>query len=196
MVRDLRGAVKGPFTASFAAGSCAVVAGPSGVGKSLFLRLIADLDPGTGTVRLDGVDRAAVPAPRWRRLVTYVAAESGWWADTLAEHVADRAAARALMAEVGLDPALLDAPVTQLSTGERQRAALVRAVAGRPRFLLLDEPTAALDPASRALVEATLARLTAEGLGLVVVSHDAEQARRIADRRFTLSAAGLAIIPP
>lgn len=85
------------------------------------------------------------------------------------------------------------AGAARLSTGERQRAALVRAVVGRPLFLLLDEPTSALDPASKERVEAVLGRLTAEGLGLVVVSHDAEQASRIADRRFVMTKAGLAL---
>jgi len=59
---------------------------PSGAGKSLLLRAIADLDPNEGTVKLDGMLREAVPAPHWRSQVTYVAAEPGWWGDTVQEH--------------------------------------------------------------------------------------------------------------
>ena len=194
-LRGLRSALKGRFTVDFASGSCAVVSGPSGIGKSLLLRMIADLDPSAGTVQLDGQDRNAMPAPRWRRLVTYVAAEPGGWADGLAEHMADVAAARALLPSFGLDTALLDAPVARLSTGERQRAALVRAIVGGPRFLLLDEPTSALDAGSKDLVETALGRLKADGLGLVVVTHDAEQASRIADRRFVMTDAALVPAP-
>ncbi|MCW6512113.1 ABC transporter ATP-binding protein [Lichenifustis flavocetrariae] len=187
IVQNMGSAVRGPFSVSFDLGSCAVLQGPSGVGKSLFLRMIADLDPNTGTVTLDGTDRTAMPAPMWRRLVTYVAAESGWWAETVAEHMRDVAAARALMPDLGLDPDLLDAPVARLSTGERQRSALVRAVVGRPRFLLLDEPTSALDAASRDRVETMLGGLKSTGLGFVIVSHDSKQAERLGDRHFVMA---------
>jgi ABC-type multidrug transport system ATPase subunit len=85
-----------------------------------------------------------------------------------------------LLPAVCLAPALLDAPVARLSSGERQRLALLRAVLQRPRFLLLDEPTAALDPHSRDQVEALLQRLKGEGMGLLLVSHDPAQAARLA----------------
>jgi putative ABC transport system ATP-binding protein len=67
-------------------GECVALQGPSGAGKSLLLRAIADLDPNEGTVKLDGMLREAVPAPHWRSQVTYVAAEPGWWGDTVQEH--------------------------------------------------------------------------------------------------------------
>ena len=74
----------GPFDLALAPGEACAVTGPSGAGKSVFLRMIADLDPSEGRVSLDGIDREAVPAPTWRRRVTYLAAEAGWWAETVA----------------------------------------------------------------------------------------------------------------
>src|SRR5256886_10504971 len=67
-------------------GEGAAIQGPGGAGKSRLLRAIADLDPNDGTIKLDGMLREAVPAPRWRSQVTYVAAEPGWWGDTVREH--------------------------------------------------------------------------------------------------------------
>lgn len=189
--RGLRGALSGPFDLDLEPGRCVVLSGPSGIGKSLLLRLLVDLDPGEGDVSLGKVRRDSLPASVWRRWVTYVAAESGWWEEGVAEHFADLAAVRPLLPQVGLDPDLLGAQVAQLSTGERQRMALLRAIVQRPHFLLLDEPTAALDPASREQVEQLLLRLKGEGIGLLVVTHDAGQAQRLGDRRLHLDEQGL-----
>jgi putative ABC transport system ATP-binding protein len=187
-ISDLTGAPGGPFNLTLAAGDCLVISGPSGIGKSLLLRMIADLDENTGAVSLNGASREAMPAPQWRRQVLYVAAESGWWAERVREHMQPAADAAALLPRLGLRPELLDAPVSQLSTGERQRMALLRAVIRKPAVLLLDEPTSALDHASTLAVEALLTELAAAGTGLVVVSHNEQQAERIATRRAHMTA--------
>lgn len=189
--RELRGALSGPFDLELAPGRCTVLSGPSGIGKSLLLRMLADLDPNQGRVSLGGVSRESLPASTWRRLVTYVAAESGWWEDSVAAHFTDLDAVRPLLPQVNLDPSLLQAQVLQLSTGERQRLALLRALVQHPRFLLLDEPTAALDPASRDAVEQLLRRQREQGMGLLWVSHDADQAQRLADIHLRLDEQGL-----
>ncbi len=189
--RELRGALSGPFDLELAPGRCTVLSGPSGIGKSLLLRMLADLDPNQGRVSLGGVSRESLPASTWRRLVTYVAAESGWWEDSVAAHFTDLDAVRPLLPQVKLDPSLLQAQVLQLSTGERQRLALLRALVQQPRFLLLDEPTAALDPASRDAVEQLLRRQREQGMGLLLVSHDADQAQRLADIHLRLDEQGL-----
>jgi putative ABC transport system ATP-binding protein len=186
-IRDLTGAPGGPFNLALAAGDCLVISGPSGIGKSLLLRMIADLDENTGTVLLNGAARDSMPAPHWRQQVTYVAAESGWWADTVREHMQPAAQAAALAPRLGLRAELLNAQVAQLSTGERQRMALLRAIIRKPAVLLLDEPTSALDHASTLAVETLLTELAAAGTGLVVVSHNEQQAERIATRRVQMT---------
>ncbi|MBB2201061.1 ATP-binding cassette domain-containing protein [Gluconacetobacter tumulisoli] len=182
-VRGLRNAHAGPFTVDVPRGECLVVAGMSGAGKSVLLRMIADLDPHQGLVALDGVACADMPAHQWRRRVLYLPAEPGWWSDIVLDHVSDDTATRALLDRLGLRESVLRTPVHRLSTGERQRLALVRGLLRGPCVLLLDEPCSALDDATTRKVEALLRDLKAQGLALVLVSHDQAQADRMADRR-------------
>ncbi len=97
-------------------------------------------------------------------------------------HFADWSAAEPLVEALGLPAACRDWPVARLSTGERQRLALVRALVQRPQVLLLDEPTGGLDETARDAVEALIAGRLAEGAAALWVTHDAEQARRLAKR--------------
>jgi ABC-type polar amino acid transport system ATPase subunit len=76
---------------------------------------------------------------------------------------------------------------SQLSGGEAQRVAIARALAPDPHLMLMDEPTAALDPARRSALAATLRRLCEQGRGLLVATHDAEFARAHADRVVALT---------
>lgn len=177
------------ITASFTLGSgeCIAVQGPSGSGKTLLLRAIADLDPNEGIVELDGVLRESIPAPLWRRQVTYVATEPGWWGDTVQEHFTDWGEILPLVERLGLPPFCADWPITRLSSGEAQRLALVRALALHSRVLLLDEPTSALDPGTTAIVEAIIAERCSAGTGVIWVSHDVAQARRVASRLLVMS---------
>jgi len=179
-IEALRRGRFGPYSLVLLPGSCCVVSGPSGAGKSVFLRMIADLDPNEGRVSLGRIAREDTPAPQWRRLVTYVAAESGWWADRVGEHFESPAEAAPWTEALGLPAGVFDWPVARLSTGERQRLALARAIAQQPRVLLLDEPTSALDAEAAAAVERIFARLLAGGSILVVVSHQPERLARLA----------------
>jgi ABC-type iron transport system FetAB ATPase subunit len=182
----LHSALAGPFDLAIAAGECVAVTGPSGSGKSLLLRMIADLDPNEGDVSLDGVPRETFAAPAWRRRVAYAAAEPGWWDEQVSPHFSDIAAARALAARLRVAGDLFDGPVLRLSTGERQRLALARTLLNDPPALLLDEPTGALDTGSVALVEALLRERLAAGVAILLVTHDPALARRLGHRHFTM----------
>jgi putative ABC transport system ATP-binding protein len=190
LIQALRSALAGPFDLSLGAGHCAAITGPSGSGKSLFLRMIADLDPNEGKVWLNGSARGAMSAPQWRRQATYVSSESGWWADKVVEHfpAARRSDAAALAARLGLRADLLAAPIGQLSTGEKQRFSLIRALLPSPPVLLLDEPTGPLDQESVALVEALLQERLAAGTSIVLVTHDPNQAQRLGNQRYRMAA--------
>jgi putative ABC transport system ATP-binding protein len=189
-VKRLRSAYAGPFELDLGKGACAAITGPSGSGKSLFLRMIADLDPNEGEIWLNGRERGSMPAPDWRKQVTYVAAESGWWADTVIEHfpATARSEIAALSARLGIRPDLLDAPVAQLSTGEKQRLSLVRALLPNPPVLLLDEPTGPLDEDSVTRVEALLKERLAAGTSILLVTHNPTQAERLGMQRYRMMA--------
>jgi ABC-type multidrug transport system ATPase subunit len=193
-VRGLRSRFGGPFDFDLLAGECVAIQGPSGAGKSVLLRMLADLDPHEGEILVDGQPCSAMPAPAWRARVVYQAAEPAWWEASAGEHftAAPRSFVEAAMTALNLAPALLDTEIERLSTGERQRLALVRSLAGQPRVLLLDEPTAALDPASVARAETLLASRLADGMAVLIVTHSAEQAQRLADRVFHLEDGKLA----
>jgi ABC-type iron transport system FetAB ATPase subunit len=194
--RALRSPFGGPFTFDVHAGECIALQGPSGAGKSVLLRMLADLDPHEGDALLDGRPASSMPAPDWRAAVVYQAAEPAWWEATAGAHfaAADRDFVDVTLAALGLSPALLDTEIERLSTGERQRLALVRSLARRPRVLLLDEPTAALDPGAVARVEALLRERLADGMAVLLVTHAGDQARRLAQRIFRLEQGRLA--PP
>ncbi|WP_427911721.1 ABC transporter ATP-binding protein [Ramlibacter sp. MMS24-I3-19] len=181
----------GPIDLRLDAGECIAIQGRSGSGKSVLLRMAADLDPHEGDCALDGNRCSRMPAPAWRRQVTYVAPDSGWWAEAIADHFDSPAALRALLPRVGLATEAVEWPVARLSTGERQRLALLRAVANAPRVFLLDEPTSGLDLDTRHQVEALLREQLQGGSAILLVTHDPELAERLAHRRFTMDAGGL-----
>lgn len=180
-VRHLQSELAGPFAFQVPAGGCAVISGPSGSGKSLFLRMIADLDPNEGEVRLNGAERRSMDGPAWRLNVPYVPAEAGWWLDQVADHFApaQREPARRLASDFGLVDGQFDGAVARLSTGEKQRLAVIRALVLDAPALLLDEPTSALDLDAAGLVEAALKAQLQKGCVIVMVSHDAGQAERL-----------------
>lgn len=178
----------GPISFSVAVGQCIAITGPSGSGKSLLLRMVADLIPHTGECSLEDRPASSMPAPRWRQLVRYVSSEPGWWAPTVQEHFSDLTSFTTGAERLGLSPTLANATPERLSTGERQRTALLRALEHRPKVLLLDEPTSALDPESTLKVEAMVQGLMGEGMTVLLVSHDAAQVERLANTKLAIGA--------
>ena len=178
----------GPFDLELATGECLAITGPSGSGKSLCLRMIADLDPNEGDVLLDGASRRSCSAPTWRRQVVYSAAEPGWWHERVADHFRGETSeiARGMLPGLALAAAIFDSEVVHLSTGERQRMALIRALALQSPVLLLDEPTGALDQDSTHLVEMVLRQRLAAGTTILMVTHSAAQAERLARRHLRM----------
>lgn len=189
-MRALSTPLIGPVNLSLAAGESLAIEGPSGSGKSLLLRALADLDPSEGEVLLEGRPRGDFPAPDWRRRVALVPAESGWWAERVGAHFRAEPDPAPVLDRLGLAGAL-GWEVARVSTGERARLALARALQMRPRVLLLDEPTAALDLVATEMVEALLAEEMAAGLALVLVTHDPGQAARLGARRHRMAAGRL-----
>ncbi|MEI6485048.1 MAG: ABC transporter ATP-binding protein [Sphingomonadales bacterium] len=175
-------AVLAPTDLVLHAGTLTGVIGPNGAGKTTLLRALAGLSDGPGTVLLAGAP--LVPAPR--TLAWLPASRDAVWPMTAAALVQlglgpaappdPQAVAAALHACDAA--ALAGRPVNRLSTGERARVLLARAIVARPAWLLLDEPIANLDPGHRLDVMALLAAEAARGAGVVVALHDLDLARR------------------
>ena len=175
-----------PVSFEVASGECLAVQGPSGSGKTVLLRALADLDPTVGEIFLDGAERNGLSGPEWRKRVRYAAAEPGWWGETPREHFSGCEGLDKLVLTLGLKAAQLDQGIAQLSTGERQRMALARAIFDAPSVLLLDEPTGALDAKATAQAERVIKRQLKKGRAVILVSHDPNQVKRLADRKLTI----------
>ncbi|TQK01163.1 ABC transporter family protein [Pseudoduganella lurida] len=194
-LRALCSAHAGPVDLDLGRGECIAIVGESGSGKSVLLRMIADLIPNEGTVLLDGAQRASWTAPAWRSMVVYQAAEPAWWDATARAHLpaSEQKRAQALADALKLRAAALDTDLELLSTGERQRLALIRSLACRPRVLLLDEPASALDAASTAALEALLRSELERGTSVLVVTHSEEQAERLGQRCLRMASGRLEV---
>ena len=174
-------------TAVLDAGVRTIVLGANGAGKSVLLRICHGLlAPTTGRVRWNA--DAAVAARRqamvFQRPVMLRRSAEANIAYALrlggVPRARRRPQARAALARVGLEGLATHAART-MSVGEQQRLALGRAWALRPEVLLLDEPTASLDPGAINAIEAIIEAMHAEGTKIVMVTHNLGQARRLGD---------------
>lgn len=169
----------GPISFSLDPEQSLILSGPSGTGKTLILRALADLDVHQGEVYLDGREQSQYVVTEWRRKVAYLPAESAWWSDEVGDHFPKDDSIP--WETLGFDTSVLSWAIPRLSSGERQRLAVLRVLLNRPRVLLLDEPTANLDTENTHLVETLIADyLVEEGAAAVWVSHDEEQQGRLA----------------
>ena len=185
-----------------ASAEAVVLIGPSGCGKSTFLRCLNQLErPDAGRITIDGLtleSGATTDRERQRQLRL----RSGMVFQqfhlfphrTALENIMEgplhvlkesraeaESRARALLQKVGLSDRAHHLP-SQLSGGQQQRVAIARALAMRPRVMLFDEPTSALDPELRGEVLSVLRELRHEGMTMLIITHEMEFAREIADR--------------
>lgn len=175
---------------------------PSGAGKTLLLRTLALLDPPqAGTFHLLGRSPGEWGLPRWRAMVQYLAQRPVAGGGTVAANLRapwqfrerrgqgnwSHGRITGWLAALGRDPSFLDYEAERLSGGELQLLALLRGLQFDPTVLLLDEPTASLDGATTAAVEALLSDWLAAGpRACVLISHDGEQIERFATRTLEL----------
>ena len=168
------------------AGAPTLIVGPNGSGKTSLLRLCMGLSaPSAGRITWGGREQAPMarramllqrPVMLRRTVaanVAYALAQAGVASHLRAARIDE------LLARVGLSD-LAKRPARKLSGGEQQRLALARALARDPELLLLDEPTASLDPASTRSVEAIILMAAQSGIKVVMASHDLGQVRRLA----------------
>ena len=184
-LEDLSVGALEPVSLTIAAGEVVCVSGASGSGKTRLLRAVADLEPHGGDCLLGDIRQSETPAHRWRGQVMMLPAETHWWHETVGEHF-DADASDALKA-LALPPSATEWSIDRLSSGEKQRLALIRALLREPRALLLDEPTANLDSDSIRRVERWLLEvIERRKLPTLWVAHDADQIGRVAHRRFRI----------
>jgi tungstate transport system ATP-binding protein len=177
------------ITLELGPGGPTFILGPNGAGKTLLLRACHGLLPLTaGTLRWGQADRAAAlkrQAMVFQRPILLRRSAAGNIEHALSIRGVPRSEipgrAAAALGRVGL-AALAHRPARLLSGGEQQRVAIARAWALEPELLLLDEPTANLDPSATQAIEAAISALDAAGMTLLAASHDLAQARRLARR--------------
>jgi L-cystine transport system ATP-binding protein len=187
-------------------GEAVVLIGPSGCGKSTFLRCLNQLEiPDAGRITIGEVTIAGGRLPRTaeekeRQRQLRLRAGMVFQSFNLFPHLTvldnvtagpkivkginrdtAEALARSLLAKVGLENKALYYP-GQLSGGQQQRVAIARALAMEPEVMLFDEPTSALDPELREEVLRVMRRLVEEGMTMIVVTHEMQFARDVADR--------------
>jgi osmoprotectant transport system ATP-binding protein len=194
------------LTLEIPAGSFCILVGPSGGGKTTALKMVNRLIPfDSGEIRIDGRSIVDLPLVELRRGIGYVIQQVGLFPHmTVGDNIATvprllgwaRARTRArtdeLLELVGLEAADAKRYPSQLSGGQRQRVGLARALAADPPLLLMDEPFGALDPITRARLQAELLRLHREvGKTIIFVTHDIDEAIKLGDRIAILRQGGV-----
>ncbi len=189
---------KGPYTLDVMPGDCVGLTGKSGIGKTQLLRAVADVIAHGGDCSFDGKSCSSLSPPDWRKMVAMLPAESFWWYDSVGSHFYPEnksSGFQELLGKVGFSRDVLGWQISRLSTGERQRLALIRTLVTKPKVLLLDEPTSALDKKMVDVLEGLLLDIfSMQQIVCLWVSHDLEQLSRVASRVFRVETGGFAIM--
>ncbi len=200
----------GDISATFAPGRITAIVGPNGAGKSTLLACLAGLiTPAQGTVLLKDAPLGGLGATARARCIGYLPQDASlhWNISVRAlvalgrypygdvASAAGQAAIDQALDEAGL-AGLADRLAGTLSGGERARALLARVLAGQPRWILADEPLAALDLAHRGTLMERLRAAAARGVGVVIVAHDLGLVARAADDALLLSGGRLIAAGP
>jgi lipopolysaccharide export system ATP-binding protein len=181
-------------------GQVAGLLGPNGAGKTTCFYMITGLIPAdSGSIWLDGVDITSQPMYQRARMgVGYLAQEASIFRGMTVEQnimsvVELNATGKAIETETSrlLDELnighLRHAPATALSGGERRRVEIARSLAGRPSFMLLDEPFAGIDPLAIADIRQVIRYLAGEGIGVLITDHNVRETLDIIDRASIIS---------
>ncbi len=161
------------------------LSGPSGAGKSLLLRAIVDLIVHKGEAYLGEQKCSEICPVQWRKWVGFLPSESAWWMDKVGDHFRENN--NPYLTLLNLPDDCFHWDVSRCSTGEKQRLAIARLLAQQPQILLLDEPTASLDPASVTAVELLIKNYAKEfQVPVIWISHDEQQIKRLKNREFKI----------
>lgn len=189
-LKNLKTRLLGEVNLSIEAGECVMLSGPSGSGKTVLLRAVADLDQHEGDVLIDDQPCSSMSAHKWRARVGLLTAESQWWYTTVGEHFGQ--CAKEYLHVLGFEQVVMDWRIDRLSSGEKQRLALLRLLCNQPDVLLLDEPSANLDRDSRERLEKLVQQYQQDNdVAVLWVSHDEEQISRLANRHFVIESSAL-----
>jgi lipopolysaccharide export system ATP-binding protein len=181
-----------------ASGEVIGLLGPNGAGKTTTFSMVVGLTaPESGRVMLDGIDVTDDPMyVRARKGIGYLPQEASIFRGLSVEQnimailetldldgSARRARLRELLAELGLTP-LAKAPAYTLSGGERRRVEITRALVISPKFMLLDEPFAGIDPIAVTDIQKIIFHLKQRGIGVLITDHNVRETLRITDRAY------------
>tara|TARA_B100001989_G_C24506799_1_gene448069 strand:- start:491 stop:1225 length:735 start_codon:yes stop_codon:yes gene_type:complete len=163
--------------------SITVILGYNGVGKTAFLRMISGLSyPDRGAVKLTTNSEKLLFHNVTMLFHKPIMLNRSVWSNIiygLKRSAIDKSEVSHFIREARIEH-LLKRPAKEISAGEQQRVAFVRALARRPRVLLLDEPTSNLDPFSLNVIEKLIKKINSRGIKIVMVTHNIEQAERLA----------------
>src|ERR687895_673976 len=184
-----------------ASGEVIGLLGPNGAGKTTTFSMVVGLTaPDSGTVLLDGTDVTDDPMyVRARKGIGYLPQEPSIFRGLTVEQnilailetlgidsAARRTRLRELLAELGLTP-LAKSPAYTLSGGERRRVEITRALVISPKFMLLDEPFAGIDPIAVTDIQKIIFHLKSRGIGVLITDHNVRETLRITDRAYIVT---------